>query len=423
MKPLKKIESEIENRIKEKPLSTAIWSIIIIVGICIILTIIIFIPNVYNFENLSDISKTGPLGDTFNGLLGPFIAILVAILTFLAFYIQYKANEIQNDTNRKQDENNQILQFENRFFELIRLHRENVSELSYSKFQNRVIETSENRKVFKDIFREFIDCYRECTKYLSSCNIDQLILNDHMAQLKLIKEKFNLGADLSKLAVIDITYSIVFFGLGEEGEYMLRGRLVKKYDSAIVYRILAYIKLKPKHGSKNRFLAWNNISSLNRKQLHNAVEEIYLYRRSSEDVQPDQLDNNIRILLNGSYTKYYGGHQHRLGHYFRHLYQSYRFLDGSNFLTANQKYSYGKMFRAQLSTYEQALLLVNGVSSLGMKWEYKFEPEKGVEVEEGMSLNSKGLVSRYQLIKNLPGNHFYGITYRDYYPDIKYEGD
>jgi hypothetical protein len=79
MKRLKKIKSEIENRIKKKPLSTAIWSIIIIVGICIILTGIIFVTNVHNFKNLSDISKTGPLGDTFNGLLGPFIAILRSI--------------------------------------------------------------------------------------------------------------------------------------------------------------------------------------------------------------------------------------------------------------------------------------------------------------------------------------------------------
>lgn len=41
----------------------------------------------YNFDKLAS------LGDTVGGFLNPVIAIAAALLTFLAFYIQYQANK------------------------------------------------------------------------------------------------------------------------------------------------------------------------------------------------------------------------------------------------------------------------------------------------------------------------------------------
>jgi len=46
-----------------------------------------FLPNVFNY------SKLGTLGDAVGGFLNPLIAISAALLTFLAFYIQYQANQ------------------------------------------------------------------------------------------------------------------------------------------------------------------------------------------------------------------------------------------------------------------------------------------------------------------------------------------
>ena len=37
-------------------------------------------------------SDTGEIGDTIGGITGPFIAIAAAGLTFIAFWVQYKAN-------------------------------------------------------------------------------------------------------------------------------------------------------------------------------------------------------------------------------------------------------------------------------------------------------------------------------------------
>ncbi|WP_373060417.1 hypothetical protein [Zunongwangia sp. H14] len=40
-------------------------------------------------------TETGQIGDTIGGILNPFIALAGVLLTFLAFYMQIKANQIQ----------------------------------------------------------------------------------------------------------------------------------------------------------------------------------------------------------------------------------------------------------------------------------------------------------------------------------------
>lgn len=42
-----------------------------------------------------DFTATGAIGDTLGGILNPFIALVGILLTFLAFYMQIKANQIQ----------------------------------------------------------------------------------------------------------------------------------------------------------------------------------------------------------------------------------------------------------------------------------------------------------------------------------------
>src|SRR5690606_14381298 len=39
--------------------------------------------------------RTGQIGDTIGGIINPFIALAGVLLTFLAFYMQIKANQIQ----------------------------------------------------------------------------------------------------------------------------------------------------------------------------------------------------------------------------------------------------------------------------------------------------------------------------------------
>lgn len=47
------------------------------------------------FSSNVDFTDTGQIGDTLGGIINPFIALSGIILTFLAFYMQIKANQIQ----------------------------------------------------------------------------------------------------------------------------------------------------------------------------------------------------------------------------------------------------------------------------------------------------------------------------------------
>jgi uncharacterized membrane protein len=68
--------------------------------------------------------NTGVIGDTVGGIVGPTVGFIGVILTFLAFYIQYDANKVQRKALFME-------QFESKFFELLRMHRENVDRINY----------------------------------------------------------------------------------------------------------------------------------------------------------------------------------------------------------------------------------------------------------------------------------------------------
>jgi hypothetical protein len=87
-------------------------------------------------------------------------------------------------------------------------------------------------------------------------------------------------------------------------------------------------------------------------------------------------------------------------------------------LLDDDKYFYGKMLRAQLSTYEQLILLFNSVSSLGMNWEYTPDLKN---IPANCKNEDFRFITRYNIIKNLPGSQFLDITYRHYYRDVHYE--
>lgn len=86
----------------------------------------------------------------------------------------------------------------------------------------------------------------------------------------------------------------------------------------------------------------------------------------------------------------FDGHQHRLGHYYRHLYQLVTYVDQqqSSLLNDEEKYEYVKTVRAQLSTHEQGLLLLDSLTPVGHRWW------------------DEGLMTKYRLVKNLPPNFF-----------------
>jgi len=87
------------------------------------------------------------------------------------------------------------------------------------------------------------------------------------------------------------------------------------------------------------------------------------------------------------------GHQSRLGHYYRHLYQMVGYVDQQTIDI--DKYEYVKTIRAQLSTHEEALLLINSLTPVGKDWW------------------QKDLIVTYRLVQNLPRDFFDSSTELD----------
>lgn len=61
----------------------------------ILIAIICFFPFLFTRFSIFNLKGSGEIGDAIGGIMSPFIAICAALLTFLAFWVQYKANEQQ----------------------------------------------------------------------------------------------------------------------------------------------------------------------------------------------------------------------------------------------------------------------------------------------------------------------------------------
>lgn len=116
----------------------------------LIILIICFFPYLFTQHGKLDFSHTGEIGDTIGGIMGPFVAIAAAILTFFAFWVQFKANE-------QQRKDIALERFESNLFQLIQVQEEITNNLQFSacdgidKLYNANIP---GRQVFKAIYEE-----------------------------------------------------------------------------------------------------------------------------------------------------------------------------------------------------------------------------------------------------------------------------
>lgn len=69
-------------------------------------------------------------------------------------------------------------------------------------------------------------------------------------------------------------------------------------------------------------------------------------------------------IVQNAYSHFYQAHQHEIGHYFRNLHRILKFVDES---TVKNKAQYAGILRAQLSSFELALLFYNALNPVGDK--------------------------------------------------------
>jgi len=286
---------------------------LIFIPFLIIIFLILFFPywfsqfQVFNF----DFKTTGQIGDTIGGIMGPFIAIAAAILTFFAFWVQFKANDQQKIDLK-------IERFENKFYELVRLHKENVSEIKIKRSEDYV----DNRRAFVLMYYEFRYTFH-CCKYI----------HDELFQIQ------NLARQYSDEELVRLAYIFFYAGIGDNSDMLSSAMNIAE---------------------PNRF---ENI-------LFDSVKS-YLYDIKSKNItQPNFIDNDGNtVSLKIKYLPW-GGHQSRLGHYYRHLFQTVKFIvnQDKKFITKQSKLEYLRTLRAQLSDHEQLMLYYNAISHFGYAW-------------------------------------------------------
>lgn len=305
------------------------WKIYALLILVFILVVVAFTsPFIFTRQSVNedfDFSKTGPIGDTIGGLMNPFIALAGVIVTGLAFYIQYKANlqqrelflEEQAENKRQlqeqidnQNKQNRIQQFESQFYELLKLHRENITEMKINGYDfeenstlRRFEKNTEGRKIFVTMQTEF-----EC------------ILSLYSKDRKLNKEGFQK------------CYKLFFSGLDEfEKAHPDETVLIEMFKKA-------------------------------RKQHENPDLSIFKTNKDRKEFLP-----YVQLYFN---YKPFSGHASRLGHYFRHLYLTVKSVANSQIITDYEdRMRYLRILRAQLSNHEQILLFYNWLGEYGYDWE------------------------------------------------------
>lgn len=246
----------------------------------------------------------GPFGDFVGGYVGTFFALGSVLLLYRTFTNQQQLSARTG--------------FETKFYELLKLHRENVAEMH--------VKDVTGRRIFVLMIAELRGAHEIVRLYVG----DQTLSTE---------EKWH------------IAYYFFYFGVGSTSTPMVAHALSGYQPEAI-----------------------------------NRITESMLRTRRMQS--SEQIDAAKQGLTPKRPYVHFDGHQSRLGHYYRHLYQAIRFIDSDSNLSDVQKYSYAKMLRAQLSTHEQALLLINSLTPFGTRWW------------------DDGLIKRYSLVKNLPPGFF-----------------
>lgn len=362
-------KDDMEQHVKEnEKLTDIIFTpkvLIILSGFILILAL--FAPMIFSkphlFESIVFNDKTGAIGDTF-GIMNPIIAIAAALITYAAFLTQYKANEAMLEENRNQRKEsiklNRKQQLVNQFYEMLKIHQENVKEL---KWRDKIIyEKNENNK--KKSIKKFEG---EVIPTKEQKFFDQIQLNNSnsMDEHEYITEngryifkyylmEFNIAFNLVDILCsendffdkVKIAYNIFYKGYCNSCDSL--NDLILKVRSSI-----------RENGSYELFL----------QDLSKYLDEKGL--KEKKDKIQGSLADFFRLRSFFSIQMPFCGHFEKLNHYYRHLFLMVKMVakEDEDVFSYLEKRDLLRILRAQLSNKEQIMLFYNWYSGNGKQWE------------------------------------------------------
>ncbi|WP_271766771.1 putative phage abortive infection protein [Aquimarina algiphila] len=315
-----------------------------------LVTIIIILVSIFLASFFEEIDL-GDLGSILSGTLGPVIALLVAIFTFLAFYVQY-------DANKKIQLQFKVQQFESQFYKMLDLHKSNIEEMNVTFFDH-ITEESFTKDLNGKISSAYLLKSTEFLREIEGRKLFHGMIKELETVIDVVLDETNIyiGRDIRSYPnmysyLLGYSYKLFWFGLDSE-QARMRGNLA--LEEVIISKLLRIQKK--------------------------------FYERHKLGIQDRQDPVQFRFYP-------FEGHESRLSHYFRNLFAIVRLVvenyDGdynSKSYTIARKYL--KILRAQLSNSEQHLLYYNYRIGFGVEWD-----QNGIR-------NNK-FFTKYRMIHNLP---------------------
>jgi hypothetical protein len=405
---------------------------LLLTALCLILAVVaIYIvfceANFKDVYPTKDFKEAGPFGDYVGGIIGTLVSAAGIFLLLVNFYEQRKSFDRER--------------LETQFYERIKTYREHLYELSFTKkkrinsgiltkiFSNSAkleATTYTGRKVFKIIYHDFIQLYEETEFFFKRFSANEIYLPKYKSWIEKNPVIQSRAIDLLELARIDIVYCMIFTGLSSEERTTLIDIFSKRYCQSFTDCVIAFSALKPVAHSSS-YSRWEALNAS--KALENNIFTTRFIRSGKARAlitREGHLYFVNKILRNEGlispessiepFYKFYGGHQFRLGHYFRHLFNSINFIDKSPRLSYDTKLTYIISLRSQLSTFEQMVFFLNSLSSYGRLWELEDEAERKYIKP------NRQLITKYNLIRNISTIRLADkIDVSHYYPEVLFE--
>lgn len=310
----------------------------------------------------------GPRGDAIGGVATPFITLIMALLAFLAFWMQYQ-------TLKDQRLEINCHHFEDRLSLMLEQQRENINNLRAG--------TKKGREATEELAGEL---------YLIYSRVSEIFDN-------------NLSDDIKSINNIDDAYraKLTLYYNDIKSDNSRKQKFMMKTAYGIFFQGKNF--LPNVSGNDERVM----LTKLVKQQLDREAFTIKTDKHYSEI-----LFNNSRYLSDVNEVPYppCQGHNAELGCYYRHLYQIICLIScyPSSDMAELEKYSYAKLVRSHLSDYEQLLLYYNSLSDFGEPWNVPLcSDNKYAPI-------NMGLIARFRMVKNLPGNiNWRGINPLDQY--------
>lgn len=345
-----------------------LYLIIAFIGIILIFSlgvVLIVYPNNFDFfikDNL-DINveqnseykylSNNEKGDFFGGITNPLIALVGVIVTGLAFYMQYQANQIIQKQIKAEKKANKIIRFESKFYELLQYHKENSKNLI---FKDKSYKINLKGKNVINYFIENVNSFYWLTGLMK--NFSEL---NHQERFKL-------------------SYLFLFYGIDNKKLNNILVRLNQKTGLKLPKELIDFSKLEGDENIEknysNPYLKYNLL-----------VEEHDFDTDQHYDVEVPQYSNYINKFSRlGFYDELYS--------WLKNLYVLIKFVCKNEDLNYHQKREYIRIIRAQLTPNEQTLIYYNWLSGLGDEWEHNNHNKRPLD-------DGNFFLTNYRIIHNI----------------------